>query len=285
MAWVIFKKSDLSVVQYSGITKDMLDPTDPRYKWASDYDPTVDQVAQQMGLNVADLGKLVHNNFDVCKYGPIVTDNGDGTYSVSPKPQPQPAPAPTPQPAKKAVATTDAPDVNPVNGRFEIPADGTSSAAITIQLQVEDAVGSGNFINDDGSSAVADVVDKNIGTGDGTTTTFSLGFTRIVDGSVTVKLDGVETTDFTVDLAAGTITFGAAPANGAVITASFQTNRVKVYVATTGGVLSDRFIYTDDTGKATTSLTSVTETKWVDVTVDCGVYGRASIPFEFIPVS
>ncbi len=78
--------------------------------------------------------------------------------------------------------------------------------------------------------------DQPIGTGDGATKTFQLvkrygsgsnavirRITRPVPGTVRVAIDGAElTSGFTVDYATGKITFDAAPAAGAAITAGFE---------------------------------------------------------------
>jgi len=80
--------------------------------------------------------------------------------------------------------------------------------------------------------------DQEIGTGDGTTADFQLGkaygasfapwtraITKPVAGTVLVSVDGLaqaEGVAFTVDYAAGVITFASPPANGAAITAGFE---------------------------------------------------------------
>jgi uncharacterized protein (TIGR02217 family) len=81
--------------------------------------------------------------------------------------------------------------------------------------------------------------DQELGTGDGVQATFELvkvygpddiaprRIAKPVDGTVLVAIDGVavaEGADFTVDTAAGTITFlaGAIPAAGALVTAGFE---------------------------------------------------------------
>ncbi len=78
--------------------------------------------------------------------------------------------------------------------------------------------------------------DQAIGTGDGATTAFQLvksyvsgaqtwtrTITKPVAGTVLVAIDGVEqTTGWSVDTTTGLITFTAAPATGAVITAGFE---------------------------------------------------------------
>ena len=81
---------------------------------------------------------------------------------------------------------------------------------------------------------LAQAVDQPIGTGDGSTTVFQLyriyqtgavtrqrKITRPEDGTVTAKVAGVDTA-IVLDPDTGQITFGAAPALGAAITASFD---------------------------------------------------------------
>ncbi|MEM6711466.1 MAG: DUF2460 domain-containing protein [Pseudomonadota bacterium] len=81
--------------------------------------------------------------------------------------------------------------------------------------------------------------DQPLGLGDGSTTTFQLvkSYSALasqglpaerairlpVEGSVTVAVDGVQTTDFTFDTLGGELTFGvdAIPASGAVVSAGF----------------------------------------------------------------
>lgn len=77
--------------------------------------------------------------------------------------------------------------------------------------------------------------DQAIGTGNGTTKIFQLvktytsgsaSWTRTIKkpvaGTVRAASNGTETTAFTLDTATGQLTFGAAPANGAAITAGFE---------------------------------------------------------------
>ena len=71
---------------------------------------------------------------------------------------------------------------------------------------------------------------ENVGVGDGTETEFTVNFTDVVTGSETVYVDGVEQTegaeeDYTIDDATGVITFGEAPAEGAVVQASYDYER------------------------------------------------------------
>lgn len=78
-------------------------------------------------------------------------------------------------------------------------------------------------------------LDQLLGSGDGTTTGFALVKTYVsgpavwtrtiakpVAGTVRIAVGGVETSAFELDTATGTVTFAAAPANGAVITAGFE---------------------------------------------------------------
>ena len=77
--------------------------------------------------------------------------------------------------------------------------------------------------------------DQALGIGDGTTTSFQLtkhyssgeaSFARViakpVDGSVVVAVDGEAASGFDVDWTTGVVTFEAAPAEGAVLTAGFE---------------------------------------------------------------
>ena len=67
--------------------------------------------------------------------------------------------------------------------------------------------------------------DGSVGTGDGAETTFALEHTPLVDddtglSTLVVKLDSVETTDYTLD---GTnVTFNTAPSSGVAITADYR---------------------------------------------------------------
>lgn len=63
------------------------------------------------------------------------------------------------------------------------------------------------------------ITGESVGTGDGVTTEFTLAHTPI-SGSLTVKLDGEATTEYTLDGA--TITFNTVPAEGVLITADYK---------------------------------------------------------------
>ncbi len=70
------------------------------------------------------------------------------------------------------------------------------------------------------------ITGEEVGTGDGANAEFTLGYSNVQDGSLTVYVDAVEqtiTTDYTVVLATGAITFeaGSIPANGKAVTADY----------------------------------------------------------------
>ncbi|MDQ0285585.1 flagellar hook protein FlgE [Desulfofundulus luciae] len=95
------------------------------------------------------------------------------------------------------------------------------------------------------------VTGKAIGTGDGSTTTFSLGYSPVVDGSVKVYLNGTPTTDFSVNNATGEITFNTAPGAGVNITADYQKATSSLILKVTGkdGPLGKRTDFTIDTAR------------------------------------
>lgn len=74
------------------------------------------------------------------------------------------------------------------------------------------------------TTKIVQITDENVGTGDGTTTTFYVANPPVVPDSQTIYVDGAaksEGTDYTFDDATGEIVFAAAPASGAVITATY----------------------------------------------------------------
>lgn len=89
----------------------------------------------------------------------------------------------------------------------------------------------GDYKSCDPKQTVSDT-DQNIGTGDGTTTTFNLRklygtyYKRIykpVSGTVVISLDDVsQPTGWTVDTTTGVVTFSVAPTSGVVIKAGFE---------------------------------------------------------------
>jgi len=81
---------------------------------------------------------------------------------------------------------------------------------------------------------VVDALDQPLGMGDGAATSFQLvkryvsggewaerPIRKPVSGSVLVAVDGVEVSAFEVDHVTGVVTFDAAPADGAVLTAGY----------------------------------------------------------------
>ena len=84
-------------------------------------------------------------------------------------------------------------------------------------------------------SQAVTAVDQPLGVGDGETTAFQLikryvsggalrerAITKPVEDTVLVAVDGVTTTAFDVNWATGVVTFDAAPAHGAILTAGFE---------------------------------------------------------------
>ena len=78
------------------------------------------------------------------------------------------------------------------------------------------------------------VTGEAVGTGDATTVLFALAHHTIQSDSLTVYLDGVKTTDYTADLAAGEITFAAAPGTGVAITADYTAGYDSTVLTATG---------------------------------------------------
>lgn len=69
---------------------------------------------------------------------------------------------------------------------------------------------------------VTQVTDEAVGTGDGSDTTFTLDHIPMVGSSLVVKVAGTLSLAYTFDDTTGVITFTAAPALSAAITASYQ---------------------------------------------------------------
>ncbi|MEM3798383.1 MAG: hypothetical protein QXY74_08150 [Candidatus Bathyarchaeia archaeon] len=65
------------------------------------------------------------------------------------------------------------------------------------------------------------VTDEAVGTGDGLTKAYYLDHSPVKPGTVTVKLGGAPTTDYTLDHVAGIIYFTTAPGSGVAITADY----------------------------------------------------------------
>ncbi len=71
-----------------------------------------------------------------------------------------------------------------------------------------------------------------MGTGDGSTVAFSLDFTYVTNGTLTVKVNGVAQTegvDYTVNYTTGVVTFTAAPTNGHAILATYRFRRLALF--------------------------------------------------------
>lgn len=63
---------------------------------------------------------------------------------------------------------------------------------------------------------------EDVGTGDGSTTEFMLGYHPVVAGSEKIYLNYVLTTNYTINYTAGQITFNPAPGSGKAITATYR---------------------------------------------------------------
>lgn len=81
----------------------------------------------------------------------------------------------------------------------------------------------GSYLGIGGS---AEVTDESVGVGDDATTVFSLLFPCIVEGTLVVKVDDTPT-EVTLDPVTGEIEFATAPADEAVITATYRYYRVR----------------------------------------------------------
>ena len=69
---------------------------------------------------------------------------------------------------------------------------------------------------------VTPISGENVGTGDGSTTIFNLANAPVKPGSVNITVGGTATTDYTIDLETGKITFNSAPASGSAIVADYS---------------------------------------------------------------
>jgi hypothetical protein len=77
-----------------------------------------------------------------------------------------------------------------------------------------------------GIGGSAEVVDESVGVGDDATVVFSLLFPCVVEGTLVVEVDGTPT-EVTLDPVTGEIEFATAPADEAVITASYRYYRAQ----------------------------------------------------------
>jgi len=95
------------------------------------------------------------------------------------------------------------------------------------------------------------ISNENVGTGDGSTTEFSLAYSPVLENSETIYVDGTEqtrNTDYTINYETGVITFTSAPTNGASITADY-TRRFKSTI--NGGIDAGLFQIFDGDGVVT----------------------------------
>ena len=84
--------------------------------------------------------------------------------------------------------------------------------------QAAQIIGGGKLVYEE-----VQVTGDSVGTGDGTTTVFTLANQNVVPGSETIYQDGtpVSSSEYTIDDETGTITFNTAPAVGVEITADY----------------------------------------------------------------
>lgn len=86
-------------------------------------------------------------------------------------------------------------------------------------------------------SKLYSITGENVGTGDGSTTQFTLAHIPVEEYSEIIYLDGVEQTrgtDYTIDYETGMITFSTAPSSGVAITADYQYRMELVVDSRTG---------------------------------------------------
>ena len=91
------------------------------------------------------------------------------------------------------------------------------------------------------TATITAVANEAVGTGNGTATSFTLAHNPVIPGSQTVKVAAVTKTygtDYSMNFETGVITFTAAPANAAAVTASYSyylVTAVKITVANAAG--------------------------------------------------
>jgi len=75
-----------------------------------------------------------------------------------------------------------------------------------------------------GDDAYTKVRDETLGTGNGTTTVFDFDEDNLISGSVTIYTDGsiVTSSEYTLNLDDGKVTFSSAPTSGIVVTADYD---------------------------------------------------------------
>jgi flagellin FlaB len=132
------------------------------------------------------------------------------------------------------------------------------------------------------------VTGEAVGTGDGTTTQFTLANSPVVEGTLTVYVNAVaqtEGTDYTVNYATGVITFTTAPAAGDAITADYTYDTA----VGTGDGTTTQFtlpnspvIRGSQTVYITDATQTVTQVEGVDYTAN---YDTGVITFTTAPAS
>jgi flagellin-like protein len=117
----------------------------------------------------------------------------------------------------------------------------SDKAKEAIQAGLNEAQGTLEIRGVKGTATLTATTSQAIGTGDGSTTTFSMANTPIIPGSQTIKVAGTTQTQgtaYSVNFDTGLITFTSAPANAAAITADYTyyvIGSVKVTLANAAG--------------------------------------------------
>ncbi len=107
---------------------------------------------------------------------------------------------------------------------------------------------------DHASSDSISPMDQTLGYGDGETTNFQLRkaygdaphtywrpITKPLEGTVAVAIDGVPTSDFSIDLLTGIVTFNSPPEAGATVTAGFEFDVPVRFVSESLDIVLDDF--------------------------------------------
>ena len=117
----------------------------------------------------------------------------------------------------------------------------SDKAKEAIQAGLAEAQGTLEVRGVKGTATLTATTSQSIGTGDGSTTTFSMANTPLIPGSQTVKVAGTTQTygtAYSVNFDTGLVTFVSAPANAAAITADYTyytIDNVKVTLANAAG--------------------------------------------------
>ena len=100
----------------------------------------------------------------------------------------------------------------------------SDKAKEAIQAGLAQAQGTMEVRGVKGTATLIAITSQSIGTGDGSTTTFSMGNTPLIPGSQTVKVAGTTQTygtSYSVNFDTGLVTFVSAPASSSAITADY----------------------------------------------------------------